>query len=847
MLSEPSTVLDDVSPQYRATVTRLLACAYADHPNAPLTRSHANPVKQSLLLPLSDPSLSPASPAPTNDRTTESGTPATQAEKEALITATRNYLRQEITMRDLADSRSPAQKERAARWFSTHASIRLNRMERQVLLQRVCDLIERREVPLVIATRLLRLRWSVLTDDVSVTQHYRFIQQSLTAWMTEEVQRDTLSPKEARAVLNNAAVALKGTASTSLIGSLAMTALRDLHETEHAGTLIALLWSVHGAGVHAPEAFWRQVFDRLVELNQTLRDRMSGVMSAPAGRARAGKGDLDDAQDDDALGEEEALTDCAATDPTNEAQKQQQHYRDQSARAQGGPRVLPEVGHVFSGLTTRQIYRLLQVLRLAKWSGEAGQMSDLADQALKNIVFETEAANFPVVAVGSGGEHLSKSELLRRVRRVADLEPGELLALLQIAGDLSIPFGVSARRVSESLLAPMVVYLDRMNLIALMQVVRQTQSHSPSLITALAARIVHRGPTASYALPLSKALLRTVLREADLFAQVDLTAFLEQFFELCAAFQNQVRAVELIALADVLHALSRRCSPNSVTGKKVREMMDRFCLQINRLLQLQLTLTGTATHLLEHTIVLGMRGDPVAYPHVTPLLEARNASEEREHVLFTQREALRLSRSTEMTTTTMKPGGPSLQALGPRWEDQRESELPTLPRAALHIYNELIYLFERMVVVQASLTASDVSRFDATFRKAGLFNLFLGAQLFREAHLVQPSSSRTSSTPTPPVAVPGWIEKRVSACVRKKLSDARLSTQSSDDDVLRVLGHLHCDERKVDRFVSMVQTSPLRLTSQQREVWLYVQELARRFGSAEAQRLSSQMVERALY
>ena len=50
---------------------------------------------------------------------------------------------------------------------------------------------------------------------------------------------------------------------------------------------------------------------------------------------------------------------------------------------------------MFSGLTTRQIFRLLNILRKQRqWVAHVSLLHELCDQALKNIVFEMEAAGF---------------------------------------------------------------------------------------------------------------------------------------------------------------------------------------------------------------------------------------------------------------------------------------------------------------------------------------------------------------------------------------------------------------------------------------------------------------------
>lgn len=686
--------------------------------------------------------------------------------------------------------------------------------QRQRIVSRLCEIVERRQVSLVVATRLVKRPWPPLMDGDHLRDAQHFIKNSLKAWIVEEIGQDTLSPSTARAVLGNGAVLLR-LQSVSIVGSLANIAIRDVEEITKPDALISLMWSVHTTGAHAPQEFWGTLLDRLLVLNSSLHSK--GVAAV----------------------NDEAATDSPPLSPQSPPPLAGKHHHHDEV-----------VGHMFSGLTTRQIYRLLAVLKREKWNGRVGPLRDLADMALRNIVFEAEVAAFvTTVEDVSGVSPLTKSAVEQRVRLVSDLSLEEFLSLLTLSGDFGIPFSVAAARVSDHILAPMVRYLGSVQLLQLMQIARKTRCNSPFLLNVLAARIERRGPRAPYAMPLAKAFAKTILEEADLFPQVHLTSTLLFLLRVCDEQASKVRSEEVCALAGVLYGLSRRVAPTSTVGLKIRLTIDLFCRQMDRMLQLELVQAGSASRLLEYTIVMGMRGDADLYPNVGRLLETRNVAVERERA--------KLKRVSDRIAAQPAEGR---RKPSRRWEDQSEGELPSRPKAALTVYGELIYMFERMSVVKALLTWQDFRRFDEAFDRAGLFNIFLGAHLMKLAHLDEPEAATTAAATTTATeaasgaavpslldSLPGWIEKRVLHIVVSKMRRAGLSKESTDDQVLHILGHLHCDAAKVHEFIALVLASPLRVLRNQRDLWDYIGELARRFGSKEDQRLVEERVARALF
>lgn len=695
-------------------------------------------------------------------------------------------------------------------------SLPMTATQRQQVQRRVAQIVEERGVSLVIATRLVKRSWSPSMDNNNSRNVQQFIRLSLKAWIVDEIRAEAVPPADARAILSNAAFLLRGE-SVAIVGGLAEAAVTDLDSIHHPDALISLMWSVHVTDARAPPQFWAAVLDRLLHLNNNLRGKMMGIM-------------------------DEAEAPSAATG------------RRGSRR---------EVGHVFSGLTTRQIYRLLEVLKRERWNGGAGALRDLADQALKNIVFEAEAASFEpttATAVFGGGDGgapvavapLSRQEVEQRMKLIADLDMEEFIGLLSISGDFGIPFSISAARVSDHILAPMVGYLDSTQLLEVMQVARGTRCNSASLMNVLAAKIETRGPDAPYALPLTKAFARTILKETELFPHVNLTGFVAFFLRVCNEQAAKVRGEELCGLAEVLYSLSRRFAPSSSVGHDLRATMDLLCRQVNRLLQLELAPPSHASRLLEHTIVLGMRASPELYPSVPDLLVSRNVAvgQGRERRGRSAERAVELS-ATSATTTA--PGG----NLGPRWEDQPESELPRLSKAALSVYTELIYMFERMAVVKASLGQADFRRFEAALNRAGVFNLLVGANLMKLGHLegIAPHSNESlggqrqprDTLAVPLDVLPGWMEKTVCQSVVRRIRSAVLTTASANDDVLRVLGQVHCDAAKVHECIRLVLDSPLRMLQNQRDLWGYLVELARRFGCKEDRRVAQDHFDKALF
>lgn len=84
----------------------------------------------------------------------------------------------------------------------------------------------------------------------------------------------------------------------------------------------------------------------------------------------------------------------------------------------------------------------------------------------------------------------------------------------------------------------------------------------------------------------------------------DLVSF---YYELCELCVRHVHSGELLSMAEILYGLSRRFAPRSSHGLRIRKVLDLFCTQFNRLMQLELLPLSTASRLLEYTIVLGMR------------------------------------------------------------------------------------------------------------------------------------------------------------------------------------------------------------------------------------------------
>ena len=66
-----------------------------------------------------------------------------------------------------------------------------------------------------------------------------------------------------------------------------------------------------------------------------------------------------------------------------------------------------------------------------------------------------------------------------------------------------------------------------------------------------------------------------------------------------------------------------------------------------------------------------------------------------------------------------------------KWEAMDEKYLPRISKAALNIYNAIMYVHERLDINKAKVNDADISRLMAAFDKAGLYNIFLGAFLVK--------------------------------------------------------------------------------------------------------------------
>lgn len=765
-----------------------------------------------------------------------------------LVNLVNSYIKYEMDLEVQLEANTVPQRLRAKQWQDDVSPYRLDALERQYILHLLCDVIEKREVPLVIATRLLRRRWPRIMMDVSGTAHHRFVVKSIFAWTAEELQKNALTPVDARAVLDNSAFALKSSGSI-LVGKLAMVAIRDIRERDNPESLISLMWAVSSSGVHAPDLFWRQIFGRLVEIN---RAQKQGGLSSFAAESGNNPEMMNPLAFMDGNGAGGAEADKHLTTSTMAKVSAKTSSSSGRARQTGS--------HVFSGLTTRQIFRILAVLKKERWSGEAGEMHELADQALKNIVFEAEAL---VLSDADTRVDISKKVLAERLRSISDLSFQEFLTLLTIAGDLGVPFHISALRVSDILFVPLTRFLDQNQLLSLLLVVRQTRCYSPSLMTVLAEQIRRRGANAPYALPLAKAYLRAVSKEKSLMVQPAVAEFIQYFFGLCAAVADKVRLSEVSTLADIVYALYRCHAPDSSFGLKCKEIVDIFCEQADRLLQLQLASTAVASKLLELTIVMGMRDNAQRYTNTAALLQTRNAASALNDSRFAENMALLAevdeARQDE-TGTHMEEDAPkemqkttaadSAQgSVISRWTALEEDELPVVPKAALHVYNELIYFFEKMAIVKGDITNTDIEKFKSTFEQTGVYNIFLGAYLMQQAHLSSPRTSTRSANQTAWGTLPVSIQRRVHKIVMVKMGtkDASSKKEFSAEELLHILGQVHCSPEKISKLLHLIEHSPLTLTKHQRDLWNFVKKLTDKFGNKSQQKQVNEFLRSALY
>ncbi|KPA73889.1 putative mitochondrial mitochondrial RNA binding protein [Leptomonas pyrrhocoris] len=800
------------------------------------------------------------------------------------------FIRHENSLLLQEESPSPDVRERAAKVRKARDSFRLSSEEQHILLKKACVLVEQRRVPLIVASRLLRHRWFDELRASGGPTSQRYVMELVQSWMAEELLADRLDPRDARALLSNCAYALKsqvaharaarrGNASStasggkasesqlsSFIGSLATTAVKDITSAAQVEGLLNVMWDVHSTGCGAPASFWDAMVQRIVQFNAALDTQLTEVAETGS---RAGR-------------------------------DTRKHKRTESPLSR-------QAGHFFTTLTTRQLYRFLLVLKLSKWAGNATVLHQLADQALRNVAFELEAShhsdsnggdtdkeiteNSEAAAPASSGAmsihpppppapslehhavldapHLvhrqpSKRDVARRIRRVADMRPQEFLELLSLAADLRVPIGVSATRVSEELLTPLVPHLSTKDLLALLQIVRYTESQSTELLQAVMRRLMENGPATPYALTLSKTLLRTAATAPDLFASLEMDDFVLFFLDLCEAQFSLCQPAVVVTLVDLLYTLGRRYDEHSVPGQRIRAVVHLFCAHMDRLLQLHVIAAAKVEPLLEITVLLRMRPRPELYPAVQELLSTRAAAEGQKQARHAARlESAGCSVDIPMEATPEGEENESNEGAavvessefaagrGARWEDLSETELPTVSKTARRVYGEIGYMFERMVVLKATLNKADFDIFRRDIEKAGLYSLFQGVQLFHLGHLevqvAYTTDTARAAASKIPRALPWWMEKTITSIVLRKIARSRIHEGSTDDEVLKLLGHVHCDAAKVDTVVALLVESPLQMVKRQRALWLYVRELARRFGSDETKKSVSAYLTKSLF
>ncbi|EPY27743.1 hypothetical protein STCU_05595 [Strigomonas culicis] len=504
-------------------------------------------------------------------------------------------------------------------------------------------------------------------------------------------------------------------------------------------------------------------------------------------------------------------------------------------------------------------------------------MHGLVDAALKNIAFETEAAVGGAPAVASAPPvALTRKEVVERVRRVANLSWDELVELLSLAGDLEIPFHISAEKVTEHLLLPMLRFLHGPDLIALLRVIRQTKCKAPLLLAEFTHIVARQKPTAPYTYPVTHAMVKVLLQEPSLMLdtrcgeevasteralrEMPAAVLLHFFFGLIERHHTHVCAKELAQLGDTLYALSRQSHYLLLSlGDKARALLDAaLCRQMERLLQVEVARPADATRLLEHTVVLRMRAaqdaaNAALYPHTQALLRTRNAAVARRE----RDEATRRQLLEEAAGEEVPPSEGDHDTIAVRWESLSDQQLPAVPKAAFEVYRELIYMLERMTVVKATVSDADKQRFSEVLFRTGLYNIFLGGQLFKNAHFHQ-EEERSASDPTPPLPrLPMWVETAVSQVILKKLNQlyqhnpvlksGASSKGAVAEEFLHTLGQIYCDAEKVRQFKACVLDSPFRVAKQKREVWIFLCDITQFFWEREGQGGSAKHTSKTLF
>ncbi|RNF07858.1 putative mitochondrial RNA binding protein [Trypanosoma rangeli] len=711
-----------------------------------------------------------------------------------LIRVISTYLRREEEMALLSRSKVAAVRQQYLKMRAKQP--RLSPLQRDILLHEVARIVERREVPLAVAARLLRPRWPNYFMDVVGVRHHAFLVQSLRAWAVAVMQDNTLTPAEARIFLMRCPRLFVG--QVSLMGSVVECALLDLKTLDDPELLIQLMWSVNSAKTHAPHHFWRRVVDKLSTLNRSLRDKVGDAicMEKDKGKKEDGK------------------------------------------KATAAHSVV--VGHVFSGLTTRQLFRVLRVLRREQWCGDVPLIFDFVDKALKNIVFEVEATH--VAEDKPRGAPLSRRAVAQRLKQAADLSPAELLSLLSIAGELGVDLHVSLARLSEDLLSPMVRYLDRDQLLLLTTCVRQTRCDSPHLVQTIVDTIVRRGATYPCSLALTKAALRTILQKPALLARLTLVPFVDHIFHLCDTLKWHMRASQILAWVELLYAFSRLYAPSSSVGVRVRTMVDSFADPLNAMLELGVVPISIVSRVLEHTVILGMRKQP-QYPRTAKLWENRNT-------LVNGRNAHAELQGGGDTDATALPDHDTAGDATSSVSDSEVFSSSVVTKSARKVYDDLISVYERQTVMRMPLSKKEEERIRDSFQRLGLYSIFMGANVMQKLHLRGPAaaaSALASLHKTPPARpFSTWMEQQVASVIDTRIRSAKITPESTDNDVLRVLGRRQCDAGNVRCFQELVVNAPLQLARQQRSLWEYTAELARRFGGAQEQSFSQEMLRKAL-
>ncbi|ORC84805.1 uncharacterized protein TM35_000411750 [Trypanosoma theileri] len=761
--------------------------------------------------------------------------PSLKLQPEELINAFSKYIRREDELTELCRSKVPS----VRRHFLTIRAQRshLSTLQRDILLHEISRIVEKREIPPTVAAQLFRSHWPDQMMDVAGSRHHSFLTRSFTAWVTQLLHEKKLTSGEARQILTFSPRVFNG--QVALVGSLVECALADMNSNSDAEPLIQLMWAVNNAKTHAPHHFWQRAVEMLAKKNRSLRDQVGDAIHSSINTKK---------KNESVKGK---IIKTTTTETTH----------------------MP-VGHVFSGLTTRQLFRILRVLKREQWCGDVPTIYDFVDKALKNIVFEAEALS--AADDKPHGKPLTRKEIMQRVQKASGLTPLELLSLMHIAGEIGLDIHVSLARVSDYLLAPMVVYLNREQLLLLTTCVRKTRCDSLQLVQAIVDTIVQRGITYPSSIILCKATLRTVMQKTSLLSQLTLAPFMDHIFGLCERYKYGMRASQILDWVELLYALSRRYAPTSSVGIRVRACVESFAAPLRAMLSVGAVPTSLISRVLEHSVILGMRHQP-QYPLTEKLWEERNAVVNKKNRKSKQAVKEEEEEEDEVslldshdgieTTTRIKEEEDNNHNISTfTTDDVNNSFGGEIARAALEVYEDLIYTYERQMVLRHSLSTEEMNRLRATFHRVGLYNLFVGAFLFKQLHLlpnrtaINISTQFNSETP-PPQALSAWMEREISSIIdsrlqtmKKSLSSHTNSTENTINTVntlkyslLRVFGQRQCDAVKVRRFIQLVRDSPLLLSRQRRSVWEFISLLAQQYGGPEEQAMAQELLTKALY